>query len=195
VEQTQLLQANTLQKFQSSGNTPAVLDLTITKLLLHRTLQKLFPGQDVIMKYKHQDLQHATQNKKLEYDIFIPSLSLAFEYQGEGHYQQNLVFRSLDRRRLNDEHKRQVSASNGITLINIPFWWNKKDTSLAATIRQHRLDLLSSLETSSPIPVSRTPHLQVFKGSYCYHEYILEILYQCSGRSHGLPFQLKFFSL
>jgi hypothetical protein len=40
----------------------------------------------------------------------------------------------------------------GITLISIPFWWNKSLPSLAATIKNHRADLTEDLkEIGSPI--------------------------------------------
>ncbi len=41
----------------------------------------------------------------------------------------------------------------GITLINVPFWWNKTVGSLAATILQHRADL-TFLQHVAEIPIA-----------------------------------------
>jgi hypothetical protein len=45
----------------------------------------------------------------------------------------------------------------GITLITIPFWWNKSVTSLAATIKYYRPDIpfenISGLPMSANMPI------------------------------------------
>jgi hypothetical protein len=40
----------------------------------------------------------------------------------------------------------------GITLIEIPYWWDKKYESLEATIYDQRPELLSRIPVTSPIP-------------------------------------------
>jgi hypothetical protein len=40
----------------------------------------------------------------------------------------------------------------GITLITIPYWWDLKVSSLAATIYRQRRDLFASEPTGVPIP-------------------------------------------
>ena len=45
----------------------------------------------------------------------------------------------------------------GITLITIPYWWDKKLPSLQATISQYRPDLLRHNPFSQPIPTTK-PH-------------------------------------
>lgn len=43
----------------------------------------------------------------------------------------------------------------GITLIAIPYWWDLKLSSLAATIYEYRKDLFASKPTGTPIPVTK----------------------------------------
>jgi hypothetical protein len=56
------------------------------QLLLFRGVQKLFANEEILCDYKHPQLSFTTNNK-MELDIYIPSLSLAFEYQGQQHYE------------------------------------------------------------------------------------------------------------
>jgi hypothetical protein len=41
---------------------------------------------------------------------------------------------------------------SGITLITIPYWWDKKFESLAATIHARRPDLFDGTPIGTPIP-------------------------------------------
>ena len=47
-------------------------------------LQKIFPEQDMISNYKHKEMANQ------EFDVFIPALKLAFEYQVHS-YIENLT--------------------------------------------------------------------------------------------------------
>jgi hypothetical protein len=49
---------------------------------LFNSLQTLFPNTDIQLNYKHPDLTHTKTNTAMEFDIYLPTLSLAFEYQG-----------------------------------------------------------------------------------------------------------------
>jgi hypothetical protein len=72
----------------------------------------------------------------MELDIWIPELSLAFEYQGIQHYRISNVFESeFLRIQRNDMEKKKACQYHGITLISIPYWWDYTISSLAATIR------------------------------------------------------------
>jgi hypothetical protein len=73
--------------------------------------------------------------------IFIPTLAIAFEYQGEAHYFSGHVYGNASTRQKADKLKAQFAKSMGITLITIPFWWNRTKASLAALIGYHRPDI------------------------------------------------------
>ena len=52
-----------------------------------------------------------------------------------------------------DELKIKKTKELGITLIHIPYWWDKKLSSLRATISIYRPDVIATLKDSDvPIP-------------------------------------------
>ena len=66
----------------------------------------------------------------MQLDVFIPSRSLAFEYQGKQHYEEVGVFSPLRTYQQRDEEKRSLCAANNIKLIEVPYWWNRTQESL-----------------------------------------------------------------
>eukprot|EP01114_Cavostelium_apophysatum_P016753 TRINITY_DN4827_c0_g2_i1.p1 TRINITY_DN4827_c0_g2~~TRINITY_DN4827_c0_g2_i1.p1 ORF type:complete len:353 (+),score=89.68 TRINITY_DN4827_c0_g2_i1:51-1109(+) len=62
--------------------------------------------------------------EKIEVDIAIPSLNLAFEYQGRQHYKQTNVYGKLEQQQAKDQQKRLICQREGISLIEVPFSWN-----------------------------------------------------------------------
>jgi hypothetical protein len=52
------------------------------QLLLYRIVKKLFPGFEVHLEYNMKDLVYKRTMKRMVLDVYIPDLSLAFEYQG-----------------------------------------------------------------------------------------------------------------
>jgi hypothetical protein len=83
--------------------------------------------------------------------IYIPSLALAFEYQGEVHYKDISMYGELGIYNRRDSYKRGISKEHGITLIEIPFWWQKTEASLISTIRAVRPDIGLPASNSAPI--------------------------------------------
>ncbi len=73
--------------------------------------------------------------------MFIPSLSLALEYQGQQHYFSTTMYGSAAKRQQVDHLKMEIAQQDGITLIHVPFWWDKSPSSLAATIQRCRPDI------------------------------------------------------
>ena len=72
----------------------------------------------------------------MELDIFLLKEKMAFEYQGEHHYLDN--YRSgmvtVWQQRQRDEEKRKACEEKGITLIEVPYWWDRQISSLVAMI-------------------------------------------------------------
>jgi hypothetical protein len=78
---------------------------------------------------------------------------LAFEYQGEQHYFSTATFGSVIPRQRKDKWKAEYAKSAGITLISIPYWWDRSSSSLAATISYHRPDItFDGIPHLIPIP-------------------------------------------
>jgi hypothetical protein len=109
----------------------------------------------------------------MQLDAFMPSLSLAFEYQGQYHYYADGVLgpRSTNERKKADQEKRIKCEQEGITLIEIPYWWRKDKGSLIATIHNVRPDLISSeLVKDSPIPSNPPSKISTPKDSWILHK-------------------------
>jgi len=73
----------------------------------------------------------------------VRDVSLAFEYHGGHHYRWSQFFGDPRLRRRKDQEKISVCNQHGITLIEIPFWWDERKKSLIGTIVRHRPDLCS----------------------------------------------------
>lgn len=93
---------------------------------LFLSLRRLFPGREII--------EESVILKNIEVDIWIPSLSLAVEFQGEQHYHDVPLFSPIELYKLRDENKRIVCQENDVKLLTIPYWWDNSIESLHATI-------------------------------------------------------------
>jgi hypothetical protein len=61
---------------------------------------------------------------------------------------------SLEDTKLRDSQKLTFLKEKGITLIEVPYWWDRKYDSLQATIYNQRPDLFTENPTGKPIPLS-----------------------------------------
>jgi hypothetical protein len=75
------------------------------------------------------------------------------EYQGEVHYFSSHIFGRASERQRSDQIKHTFSTQLGITLVSIPFWWDKSPNTLAATLQTYRPDIpFHNITPSTPIP-------------------------------------------
>lgn len=91
----------------------------------------------------------------MELDIFIPSLKLAFEYQGIQHFKdENFLERKMKTkvRYEKDREKKKACQKYGITLVEVPFWWDGTKESLLATVFRFRADIVDPSQIGTPIP-------------------------------------------
>ena len=73
----------------------------------------------------------------LEIDIFVPSINLGFEYQGEQHYDDMpQAFGHLESYHFRDKFKQSLCDQQNISLINIPYWWDLSSSSIIHSINQ-----------------------------------------------------------
>jgi hypothetical protein len=74
------------------------------------------------------------------------------EFQGEQHYFSDINFGNVAIRQRRDRAKLKFASQLGISLISIPFWWDRSSNSLAATIQYYRPDIYLQAKEASPIP-------------------------------------------
>ena len=102
---------------------------------LFNLLLILYSEFNLYENYKHPYLSHHLSERFLEFDIFHPSLNIAFEYQGQQHFDDipsgfGLIESYLSR----DIVKIQLAKENNIFLIVVPYWWDQSIISLQSTI-------------------------------------------------------------
>lgn len=110
----------------------------------------------VLEEHRHEDLRFDS-GQPMQLDVFVPELKLAFEYQGEQHYQTIHSWGSHEDILFRDEQKRQGCARHGINLIEVPFWWDFQMSSLVGSIKMARPELLPDME-GEPIPHIQPTH-------------------------------------
>jgi hypothetical protein len=108
--------------------------------------------------FLHPDL-HFESGLSIQLDIFLPDLLLAFEYQGEQHFMDIHKFGSANYYSKRDEQKRIACNQHGITLVEVPYWWNFQLESLKSTIHKVRPDLVDKPDDFAPISTEPPPSL------------------------------------
>jgi len=75
-------------------------------------------------------------------DVYVPSLKLAFEYQGIHHFHGHSLFGDTESHKRRDNDKRQECNSLGITLIEVPYWWQRDKDSILKVLHEVRPDIV-----------------------------------------------------
>eukprot|EP01114_Cavostelium_apophysatum_P011042 TRINITY_DN25212_c0_g1_i1.p1 TRINITY_DN25212_c0_g1~~TRINITY_DN25212_c0_g1_i1.p1 ORF type:complete len:362 (+),score=57.95 TRINITY_DN25212_c0_g1_i1:64-1149(+) len=125
---------------------------------LFNIVDSLFSG--VFIKYIHPTAiraKVADRQRHIEFDIFVPSKNLAFEYQGQQHYDNNAMFTNTFAQTTLDDEKKAIALKEGIDVIEVPYWWDGTKGSLVATIRKIRPDLLAEYATEEAVPIPDRP--------------------------------------
>ncbi len=111
--------------------------------------QEIFPSHEVFMEYSHTGMLYSKTKRPITFDVCIqkkitgltvidiPSLSIAFEYHGSQHYRPHFMFGSYNDQRQRDQEKREACLGYGITVIEVPYWWDLSKESLMATIKKY----------------------------------------------------------
>lgn len=96
-----------------------------SELLLYEIVKQLYPQKSVFYQYRPNFLLY--ENRQLSYDIYIPSLKMAFEYQGKQHFEPVEFFggeESYIKQKERDKLKKILSESAGVCLVYINYWDN-----------------------------------------------------------------------
>lgn len=104
-----------LRRFASGGKSQ---DFLLSKVC------NLWSDREILRNYKHPELVYEDSMKNMELDIFIPSLSLAFEFQGFYHFQFYYFSGNSEHMQQRDHSKRVACDKIGVTLINVPYTWD-----------------------------------------------------------------------
>jgi hypothetical protein len=91
---------------------------------LFKTLKIIYPKRKIEYSYRKLDIRNPKTKSPLELDCYIPSLDLAFEYQGEQHYSENNFFHSGDKnsfkkQKFRDKIKKERCKDLNIRLIEV----------------------------------------------------------------------------
>lgn len=107
---------------------------------LYRIVKRIFSEYDIKWDFKHSKMRFESSGRPMELDIFIPSLHLAIEYQGEQHILPISVWGgipALEECQKRDEEKRNACKKHGITLIEVPHSWDgREDTAIEMLSQQ-----------------------------------------------------------
>jgi len=115
--------------------------------LLKKKVQRLFPDSDVLENHLHHSLVRQS-SAPVELDVFLPAQCLAFEFQGQHHFDEVPAFGCLEVHQHRDEEKRSLCQAHGIRLVEVPYWWDFELPSLAATVYQRYPALLHDAVSS-----------------------------------------------
>jgi len=92
---------------------------------LFKVLTQIYPNNEILYNKRHQEIINPKTNRSLELDCYIPSLNLAFEYQGSQHNKPNRFFHSEKARdsfadlMYRDKIKKKRCKELGIKLIEV----------------------------------------------------------------------------
>jgi hypothetical protein len=92
------------------------------------SLVQLLPQSFILENYYHPQLMELGYH--YEFDVFIPTLNIAVEYQGEQHFHDVSLFTSSYSYQLRDRKKFSLSNAVDITLFSIPYWSDRSSASL-----------------------------------------------------------------
>lgn len=104
---------------------------------IFRIIRKRF--SDAVWQYKHPDLRFSDTGRKMELDIWIPSIKTAVEYQGQQHFFEVKSWggrRALRRVQKRDAEKRKACKRCGIHLVEISYTWDGREDSVLRSIKQ-----------------------------------------------------------
>ena len=106
-------------------------------------IQKLFPDDEIVEDYFHSEISRES-GFPVQFDVFILSKKIAFEYHGKQHYEDiPSAFAPLEMYQFRDEEKEKICKQFGIQLIVIPYWWDNNLESLKISIHNQKQTIVN----------------------------------------------------
>ena len=139
---------------------------------------------------------------RLELDGYNEHIGLAFEYQGQQHYEYLPFFHKshddFDQRQRWDQHKRQACESQGVTLLEIPYWIESSaiqaficdalDPTHKALVKNKELLDVSRIQTGRGEELARLQKLAQTRGGRLISEIYIDsrtpLLWDCGNPLH-----------
>jgi len=119
---------------------------------LYKLIKEVLPSNvEVIEDYAHPGLRFIDSGQGMMFDIYIPSYKVAFEYQGYQHYNDHYIFGDVRPNKSRDSEKRAACKPLGITIVDVPYWWQRDKQSIIAILDKHRPDILEDSSGGAPV--------------------------------------------
>ena len=98
-------------------------------------LKKIIPHHEIIEEYLSPSLVYSKSRVSIEIDLFVPSLSLGVEYNGEQHYNEIAAgFNVFEVYLLRDREKQIILHNANVNLLIVPYWWDLSLSSLFSSL-------------------------------------------------------------
>eukprot|EP00026_Physarum_polycephalum_P003145 Phypoly_transcript_03154.p1 GENE.Phypoly_transcript_03154~~Phypoly_transcript_03154.p1 ORF type:complete len:822 (-),score=127.19 Phypoly_transcript_03154:90-2411(-) len=131
------------------------------QLFMERIIRTLFPEATIETNLRARHGIVGDAGVSLELDVYLPDYKLGFEYQDPHHFfNSSYGAYTLSEYKRRDKVKQEQAEKLGITLINVPFWWDWNVESLVAKIKTKKLGVLSNV-ASTALPFSDTPPQEI----------------------------------
>lgn len=130
-----------------------------TQRWLFLILSEILPNREIVEEMSlEKERGFKKQGRTMHFDIYVPSLSLAMEYQGQHHYHDHTFFGKqrlyngmariffVDGNVARDNVKRTRCKELGISLVEVPYWWDGNRDSLCGIIHTQHPQLLQFSE-------------------------------------------------
>jgi uncharacterized protein YkuJ len=91
---------------------------------MYKLIRKEFKNYNVIYQHRPFFLK-SSFGGQMSYDVYIPKLKLAFEYQGQQHFEPVDFFggeESFQLTQIRDREKQKLSKTNGVKLVYVNYW-------------------------------------------------------------------------
>jgi len=106
---------------------------------IYKIVKSHFQNEEIEWDYPHPELRFKPSGYMMQLDIFVPSLNLAIEYQGEQHFFPIKHFggkKGLLKLQSRDQQKKQACEDNNIILIEIDYKWDGSRDTVIEKIEQ-----------------------------------------------------------